>query len=107
MMLRVPDSTDFDAIEGRLESLGYTRPQEADGVWDGGEDLIPSIDPTLTPELQYVALLEDQHLVLTSDTSDYLANGNEGCHRRRRPSRWCRRPRRSRRRAAGRSHVRW
>ena len=77
MVLRLPDSSDFDAIEGRLESLGYTPPQEADGVWDGGEDLIPSIDPTLTPELQYVALLEDQHLVLTSDTADYLAKATK------------------------------
>ena len=62
--------------------LGYTRPQEEGGVWDGGEDLIPSIDPTLTPELQYGSrpCPEDRHLVLTSDTSDLLGVGIEGCH---------------------------
>lgn len=72
MVLRVPDSTDFSGIEGRLEGLGYTRPSDTEGVWVGGVDLVPTIDPTLTPELQYVALLEDQHLVLTSDAEAYL-----------------------------------
>jgi hypothetical protein len=73
MLLRVPDSTDFGSLEDRLTGLGYTRPSDSDGVWSGGSDLVPTIDPTLSPELQYVALLADQHLVLTSDTDAYLA----------------------------------
>ena len=72
MVMRLPDTADFDAIEGRLDGLGYGRPADRTGVWTGGADLVPAIDPTLTPELQYVALLADQHLVLTSDTAGYL-----------------------------------
>jgi len=77
MALRMPDGADFGGIEGRLEGLGYVRPSEPTAVWNGGVDLLPSIDPSLTPELQYVALLEDQHLVLSSDTSAYLARAVE------------------------------
>lgn len=72
MLLKVPESVDLDALEGRLEGLGYTRPARADGVWEGGEDVIVRIDPTITPELEYVAVLADQRLLVTSDGADYL-----------------------------------
>ncbi len=84
VMLRLPDSTDFGALEDRLSGLGYNRPTSETGVWRGGENLMGSIGSGLTPELQYVALDADDHLVLTSDTSDYLADavadatGDEG-----------------------------
>jgi hypothetical protein len=74
MLLKLPDTTDLGQVEDRLEGLGYTRPDGDTGVWLGGEDLLPRIDPTLTPELQYVAVLADQHLVATSDDADYLAH---------------------------------
>ena len=115
--LRLPESTDFDELADGLEELGYTRPDDEDGVWRGGSDLLPGIGPDLTPELQYVALDADERLVRTSDTADYLehrARGRRragrgrrrggrgvgraavgrGLHRRRRPAgRWrCRRP---------------
>ena len=45
------------------------KPKEDDGVWKGGADLVAEIDPTITPELQYVALLADQGLVVTSDNA--------------------------------------
>ena len=35
-------------------------PKDEDGVWRGGADLVAQIDPTITPELQYVVLLADQ-----------------------------------------------
>lgn len=75
MLLRLPDDTDFDALATRLEDLGYRAPaaeRTGGGVWSGGEDLVAQLDPTISPELQYVALLADQHLVVTSDTSGYL-----------------------------------
>ncbi len=71
--LRLPDDVDFDRLADRLGGLGYQRPGQEDGVWEGGADLVPTIDPTLTPELQYVALLADRHLVLASDASGYLS----------------------------------
>jgi hypothetical protein len=76
VMVRMPDGTDFEAIAGRLADSGFTKPAtgETDGeVWIGGDSLLPQIGADLTPELQYVALDADEHLVLTSDSEDYLA----------------------------------
>ncbi|MCW2817899.1 MAG: hypothetical protein JWR42_686 [Marmoricola sp.] len=71
MVLRPRDGTDFDGLARRLADLGYAKPKDGDGVWKGGVDLVASLDPTLTPELQYVVLLEDQDVVVTSDTAAY------------------------------------
>jgi hypothetical protein len=70
--LRMPDDTDLAGIGDRLEELGYPRPADDDGVWAGGPDLLSAISPDLTPELGYVVLLADQHLVLTSDQAAYV-----------------------------------
>jgi hypothetical protein len=71
MVLKMPDGFDFDRVEDHLDDLGFTRPAKDTGVWEGGVDLVASIDPTITPELQYVAVLADEHLVVTSDVEDY------------------------------------
>ncbi len=70
--LRMPDDTDLGAIGNRLEALGFPRPAGEGGVWAGGPDLVSSISSDLTPELGYVVLLADQHLVLTSDQAAYV-----------------------------------
>jgi hypothetical protein len=70
--LHLPDGTDFGDIGDRLEELGYPRPDADDGVWAGGPDLVSQISPDLTPELGYVALLADDHLVLASDQAAYV-----------------------------------
>ena len=67
MVLKVADGADFDVLADNLRSAGYKKPKEDDGVWEGGADLMPEIDPTISPELQYVTLLEDQGLVVSSD----------------------------------------
>jgi hypothetical protein len=71
MVVRLPDDFDLDQVTGHLEDLGFTKPSSSTGVWEGGVDLVAAIDPTITPELQYVAVLADQHLVVTSDEEDY------------------------------------
>ncbi|HET6168327.1 MAG TPA: hypothetical protein VFE07_15965 [Marmoricola sp.] len=73
MVVRMPDSFDMTVITDHLDDLGFTKPSKSDGVWDGGVDLVAAIDPTITPELQYVAVLADQHLVVTSDQESYAA----------------------------------
>jgi len=73
IVIKVPDGTDFDTLAGNLRSDGYKKPSEDDGVWKGGIDLVSQLDPTLTPEVQYVALLKDQGLVVTSDEAAYAA----------------------------------
>lgn len=82
VILRLPDSTDFASLEGNLTDLGYSAPESDTGVWRIGEGLAAA-GADLTPELQYVALLGDDRLVLTSDSAAYLgravaAAGGEG-----------------------------
>ncbi len=72
VVMQLPADTDVAAIGDTLESLGYARPDDETGVWRGGEDLLPGIG-TLTPELQYLALDADDHLVVASDTEHYAA----------------------------------
>jgi hypothetical protein len=77
VIVRMPDGTDFDDLADRLEHTGFARPASEDGVWGGDEELLAGLG-SLTPELQYVALDADDHLVLTSDTEDYLERAVEG-----------------------------
>ncbi len=76
VLMRLPEGSDFEDVEGTLERLGYQRPDEETGVWDGGIDLLPAIG-TLTPELQYIAIDADQRLVVASDTERYLGQAME------------------------------
>lgn len=71
MVVRMPDGFDLGNVTGHLADLGFTRPSKATGVWKGGVDLVAAIDPTITPELQYVAVLADRHLIVTSDEESY------------------------------------
>ncbi len=64
--------TDFAAIGDQLDSLGFTRPKDDEGVWVGGAEVLARVGPQLTPELQFFALLPDLGVILTSDTSAYL-----------------------------------
>lgn len=75
--LRLPDDADFDELADNLATLGYTEPDDEDGVWEGGIDLMPKIDRSLNPEFQYVALLAEERMVLTSDESSYLTTALE------------------------------
>ncbi len=70
VLMQLPEETDVDALADRLEDLGYQRPDDDTGVWQGGRDLLPRIG-TLTPELQHLALDPDRHLLVASDTAAY------------------------------------
>jgi hypothetical protein len=73
--LGMGEDFDADTVADRLESLGYQRPDSDDtagGTWKGGADLLPTIGQQLTPELQHVAVLGDEDVVLTSDTVEGL-----------------------------------
>jgi hypothetical protein len=72
-VLGVADDTDFDALADRLAALGWTEPDDPDGVWVGGPDVLSAAGPGLTPELQHLALLEDEHVVLASDQAPFLS----------------------------------
>ena len=70
--LRMPDDTDFGDLADRLTELGYPPPENDDGVWAGGPDLLSALSANLTPELAYIVLDRDEHLVMASDQQAYL-----------------------------------
>lgn len=65
VIVKVPGS--FGSIRDHLTEAGFAPPSSATGVWDGS-----SVDVGVVPELQFVALDESDHLVLTSDSDSYL-----------------------------------
>ncbi|HYJ68277.1 MAG TPA: hypothetical protein VEX15_11550 [Nocardioidaceae bacterium] len=63
-----------DEVIAGLADLGYREPESAaddGGVWRGGPDLLATIDYSLSPMLQNVAVLADRNLVVLSDLSSY------------------------------------
>lgn len=74
VILRMPDSYDLREFESRLEALGFERPDEADGVWRGGPDLLAGLGADLTPEVQHFAVDVEEHLIRSSDSAEHLAS---------------------------------
>lgn len=66
------DDVDLDQVADRLRDRGWSEPEEEDGVWVGGPDVLAGIGSMLTPELQHFALLADEGVVLASDQAPYL-----------------------------------
>lgn len=73
MVLKLDGEVDFSSLADNLAEIGFEAPDEDDGVWLGGIDLIAQLDGTLTPQVQYVALHEDERVVVTSDTREQAA----------------------------------
>lgn len=71
-----PDGTDLDTVADSLASLGYLAPDDEDGVWLGGEELLARITLdsglSLTPTLEHIALDRERGLLLASDSDAYL-----------------------------------
>lgn len=75
--MRLPEGTDFAAVERRLARLGYDAPAAgpgSGGVWAGSPDLVAQIDPSLTPVLQNLVVLPDERIVLMSDAASYASS---------------------------------
>ena len=45
VMLHLPSTVDLDDVADHLRELGYREPSDADGVWQGGEDLVARSRP--------------------------------------------------------------
>jgi hypothetical protein len=72
VVLGVTDDVDLAGVEQRLRSLGYDEPSGGigtGGTWEGSPDLVARIDPGLSPVHQNAAVLEEQRLVLFSDSA--------------------------------------
>ncbi|MET1060465.1 MAG: hypothetical protein ABWX84_12760 [Nocardioides sp.] len=75
MILKLGEDADFEAIAEKYTAAGFTRPDDdalSGGVWEGGPDVVSGLEGLESPELQNVAFLEDEGLLLSSDTAAYL-----------------------------------
>ena len=75
MILKLGEDADFDAIAEKYAAAGFTRPDDdalAGGVWEGGPDVVSGLEGLESPELQNVAFLQDEGLLLSSDSAAYL-----------------------------------
>jgi len=76
LVIGLPDSLDVGDLGNGFEALGYERPDDDTGVWNGGEELVAEISAgnggSLSPQFQYLALDGDRHLLLASDSGPYL-----------------------------------
>ena len=77
VVMAMTDEVDLEGVERNLRSLGYQAPAEGagtGGTWAGSADLVATIDPSLTPVLQNVVVLPDEHVVLLSDNTSYVSS---------------------------------
>lgn len=79
-VMGVDDDLSLGEVADRLTALGWTEPEEDDGVWVGGPDVLTGVGPGLTPELQHFVLLADQRVILASDQALYLEQVLEVVH---------------------------
>ena len=76
LILKLADDADFGKIADGFDDVGFARPDEdalSGEVWTGGPDVITNVPDLGDPLLQNVAFLEEEHLLVTSDNADYLA----------------------------------
>ncbi|WP_210503014.1 hypothetical protein [Nocardioides xinjiangensis] len=71
-VMGVGDDVDLDRVADLLASHGWSPPDDPGGVWEGGPDVLSGVGPMLTPELQHLALLADEGVVLASDQAPHL-----------------------------------
>lgn len=71
-VLKLTDDVDFDEVRRNLAEAGYGEPAEDDGVWRGSGDLVIGFESPMTTLQINVLLLDDERLVLTSDSAGFL-----------------------------------
>lgn len=74
VVVGLPDDIDAGALADRLDALGYARPDDDTGVWEGGEELVATVAAgrTSSPVLQYVAIDADAGVLTLGDNAGYL-----------------------------------
>ncbi len=71
VMMHLTESTDVGAITDALADAGYAEPDEDDGVWVGGDELLATLGG-ITPELGHLVVDEERRLILGSDDQEYV-----------------------------------
>ncbi|GAA4820204.1 hypothetical protein GCM10025786_29650 [Nocardioides caeni] len=73
VIIGLPEDFDVERVRNRLRGVGFEEPDDADGVWRGGADLLQGLSGPVTPELAAIQIDEDAGLLLGSDDPDFLA----------------------------------
>ncbi|AIY18927.1 hypothetical protein GUY44_00070 [Pimelobacter simplex] len=73
VIMGLPESYDIGRLRERLRTAGFLEPPEADGVWEGGVDLLEGFDGPVTPELAALQVDEKNRLLIGSDDAGFLA----------------------------------
>jgi hypothetical protein len=72
VLMGLPEDFDVAGLRDRLRSIGFAEPDEADGVWRGGVDLLEGLGGPVTPELAALVIDEDAGVLAGSDDPDFL-----------------------------------
>jgi hypothetical protein len=73
VIMGLPEDVDVPALEDRLRSVGFAQPDEQDGVWEGGVDLLEPLGGPVTPELAALQIDAEAGVLYGSDEPRYLA----------------------------------
>lgn len=72
ILMGLGDAFDVEALRSSLRRVGFTEPDEDDGVWIGGVDLLEELSGPVTPELSTLQIDEDAGLLVAGDRPSYL-----------------------------------
>lgn len=67
VIMGLPEDFDLESLRERLRAAGFTEPEDTDGVWRGGVDLLEGLGGSVTPELAALQIDEDGRLLFGSD----------------------------------------
>ncbi|KRB77694.1 hypothetical protein ASE01_05690 [Nocardioides sp. Root190] len=73
VIMGLPEDVDVPALEDQLRTAGFTQPDEQDGVWQGGVDLLETLSGPVTPELAALQIDAEAGVLYGSDDPRYLA----------------------------------
>ncbi|WP_183092513.1 hypothetical protein [Nocardioides stalactiti] len=71
ILMGLPDPSAAGDVEDALEEVGYQQPNEDDGVWIGGPDLLATIG-NLSQELAFITVDRERGVIAASDESETL-----------------------------------
>jgi hypothetical protein len=75
LVVQLAEGTDVGEVGERFAELGFDEPGDdalSGAVWRGGPDVVSNVPGLATYELQNVAFLEDERLLVASDSADFL-----------------------------------
>lgn len=67
VIMGLPDDFDYQHLREQLRTAGFAEPEEDDGVWTGGVDLLEDLSGPVTPELAALVVDEADGVLYGSD----------------------------------------